>query len=113
MAENKIVIYSVAVEPVISGYTNAKAFFHSIAGSHCSFQQRSPNPPEITSGRYLTLGNAHLLANVVIGGSAEELDLKKFEEEIVKETLSVRSAAPTITDGMSSKMIIFLTYINR
>eukprot|EP01127_Copromyxa_protea_P004203 TRINITY_DN1409_c0_g1_i4.p1 TRINITY_DN1409_c0_g1~~TRINITY_DN1409_c0_g1_i4.p1 ORF type:complete len:202 (+),score=43.61 TRINITY_DN1409_c0_g1_i4:429-1034(+) len=52
---------------------------------------------EITNGKYLTLQNAHLLADVVVGGSAEELDLKKFEEEILRETLAVRKAAPTLS----------------
>jgi len=83
MAENKIIIYSVACEPSLGNYANARAFFKSIA--------------EITSGRYLSLGSAHLLPQVIIGGSAEEADLRKFEEEVIKETEAVKKTTPTLS----------------
>jgi len=83
MAENKIVLYCVACEPALGNYRNARAFFKGIA--------------ETTSGRYLSLGNAHLLPEVIVGGSAEELDLKKIEDEVTKEYAAVTSAAPTMS----------------
>jgi len=63
MAENNIIIYSVAVEPNLGNYKNGRAFYKGIA--------------KTTHGRYLGLGQAHLLPDVIVGGSAEELDLKK------------------------------------
>jgi len=81
--KKKIVIYSVACEPALGNYKNARAFFKGIS--------------EITSGRYLSLGNAHLLPQVIVGGSAEEIDLKKFEEEVLKEKTSVTTACPTLS----------------
>jgi len=83
MAENKIVLYCVACEPGLGNYRNARAFFKGIA--------------ETTSGRYLSLGSAHLLPNVIVGGSAEELDLKKIEDEVTKEYAAVTSAAPKLS----------------
>jgi len=83
MAENKIVIYSVACEPNLGYYRNARAFFKAIS--------------DITSGRYLSLGQAGLLPKVIVGGSAEEVDLKKFEEEVAKETESVKASLPTLS----------------
>jgi len=86
MAENNIIIYSVACEPSLGRYNNARAFFKGIS--------------EITSGRYLSLGNAHLLPQVIVGGSAEEADLQKFEEEVLKETENVKTTSPTpLTDA--------------
>jgi len=45
----------------------------------------------------LSLGNAHLLPKVIVGGSAEELDLKKFEEQVVSETLTVKKETPALS----------------
>jgi len=73
----------VACEPALGNYKNARAFFKGIS--------------EITSGRYLSLGNAHLLPQVIVGGSAEEIDLKKFEEEVLKEKTSVTSICPSLS----------------
>jgi len=87
MAENNIVIYAVAVEPNLGNYKNGRAFYKGIA--------------QITHGRFLDLGRAHLLPDVIIGGSAEELDLKKIEEEIEKEYTKAKTEAPTLaTDAL-------------
>jgi len=83
MAENNIIIYSVACEPALGRYQNARGFFKGIA--------------ELSHGRYLSLGNAHLLPKVIVGGSAEELDLKKFEEQVVSETLTVKKETPALS----------------
>jgi len=83
MAENNIIIYSVAVEPNLGNYQNGRAFYKGIA--------------QITSGRYLGLGQAHLLPDVIIGGSAEELDLKKIEAEVETEYNKVKAEAPTLS----------------
>jgi len=83
MAENKIIIYCVACEPNLGYYKNARAFYKGIA--------------DLTHGRYLSLGNAHLLPKVIVGGSAEELDLKKFETEVATETSAVKSVSPALS----------------
>jgi len=83
MAESNIIIYCVACEPNLGNYRNARAFYKGIA--------------ELSHGRYLSLGNAHLLPKVIVGGSAEELDLKKFEEQVVSETINVKAEAPALS----------------
>jgi len=83
MAEKNIILYCVACEPNLGFYRNAQGFYKGIA--------------DLTSGRYLSLGQAHLLPNVIVGGSAEELDLKKIEEEVNKEFTNVTSAAPALS----------------
>lgn len=85
MAEEKIIIYSVAVEPSLGNYKNGRAFFKGIA--------------QTTHGRFLSLGQAQLLPDVIIGGSAEELDLKKIEDEIATEVAKVKSESPAIADA--------------
>ena len=45
----------------------------------------------------MSLGSAHLLPKVIIGGSAEEIDLKKFEDEVLQETVAVKAAAPSLS----------------
>jgi len=82
MAEQKIIIYSVAVEPNLGGYKNGRAFFKGIS--------------QTTHGRYLGLGQAQLLPDVIIGGSAEELDLKKVENDIETEVVKVKSETPSL-----------------
>jgi len=82
MAEQKIIIYSVAVEPNLGGYKNGRAFFKGIS--------------QTTHGRYLGLGQAQLLPDVIIGGSAEELDLKKVENDIETEVAKVKSETPSL-----------------
>jgi len=85
MAEQNIIIYSVAVEPSLSGFANGRGFFKGIA--------------KISHGRYLSLGQAHLLPEVIIGGSAEELDLQKVEDEIMKEVKDVKTEFPTFSES--------------
>jgi len=69
----------------LSNYKNAKAFFKGIA--------------QTTHGRFLNLGQAQLLPDVIIGGSAEELDLKKIEDEVETEVAKVKSETPTLADA--------------
>jgi len=83
MAENKIVVYCVACEPGLGAYKNGRAFYKGVA--------------EITHGRYLSLGQAHLLPDVIVGGSAEELDLKNIESEVRTEMVAVTSACPALS----------------
>jgi len=91
MAESKIIIYSVAVEPNLGNYKNARGFFKGIS--------------RLTHGRYLGLGQAHLLPDVIIGGSAEELDLKNIEQEIQKEYLQCKTEEPSLaTDKLQEKV---------
>jgi len=91
MAEKQIIIYSVACEPNLGQYKNARAFFKSIA--------------EITHGRYLSLTSAHLLPQVIIGGSIEELDLKKLETEVVQEVANVKTASPELSEAQVEERV--------
>jgi len=83
MAENNIIIYSVAVEPNLGSYKNGRGFFKGIA------QQ--------THGRYLSLGQAQLLPDVIVGGSAEELDLKKIENDVETAVVEAKTERPDLS----------------
>jgi len=85
MVEKEIVVYCVGVEPIIgTSFKHARAFYKGIA--------------DITHGRYLSLANAHLLPEVIVGGTVEEMDLKNFEEAVVKEVTALKSEKPEINE---------------
>jgi len=88
MAKRGIVIYSVGCEPALGQYKNARAFMVSLA--------------EITEGQAIALSSASLLAEVILGGSIEELGLKKisaqYEQEMAKIAEEYRSAGRDMED---------------
>jgi len=83
MVLKNIIIYSVGVEPALGTYKNGRAFYRAIS--------------DITNGRYLSLGKAHLLKDVIVGGSIEELDLASIKEIVESETRSLRSSSRSLS----------------
>lgn len=88
MAKKGIVIYSVGCEPALGEYRNARAFMVSLA--------------EITEGQAIALSSSSLLAEVILGGSIEELGLKKisdqYEHEMAKIAEEYRSTGRDMDD---------------
>jgi len=82
MAERGIILYVVACEPSLSGYTGAHDLMAGLA--------------EITEGRYLPLTGAHLLPNVIIGGAKEEVSLQKLQKFVEDEMEQIKAQEPTI-----------------
>jgi len=71
MAEKNITVYSVGCEPSIN---ECRDFFMALA--------------HITGGQYVPLGNAKLLAKVIIGGAQEEITLQRLMEEVHQEVMT-------------------------
>jgi len=76
LLERGVTIYSVACEPALSGYKYAVDFFDAIA--------------KITTGKFLPLTSAKLLADVIIGGAQEEMDLDKLKADLEKEVENIK-----------------------
>lgn len=76
MSMRGICIYSVGCEPALSNYTYAKDFFVAAA-------QR-------TNGQAVSLRSAAALADVIMGGAIEEMDLQKLADEVIEEVRNLR-----------------------
>jgi len=79
MAAKGIVVYAVGVEPVLStSYKFARDFMMMVA--------------KITDGKFLALGKASILSEVIVSGALEGMDLKevwtKMEEEVKAQAKS-------------------------
>jgi len=81
LADRGVIVYCIGVEPVLSQSIFAPDFFKAVS--------------KITGGRYLALGNAKILPDVIVGGATEEIKLEKLRDEIEKESEKVRSEAKT------------------
>jgi Mg-chelatase subunit ChlD len=79
-----VVIYSVGCEPAIGSMPGSREFFKGIA--------------DITGGRYLSLVNAKLLPDIIIGGAAEEAALQAIAAEVEAEVQRQREEAPDASD---------------
>lgn len=90
MASKGITIYPVACEPAISSYKNALSFMIGLA--------------KITDGQATSLSSAQLLADVILGGTVEEIGLQtlvnKFEADMssVRDELSAARGGGTVPD---------------
>jgi hypothetical protein len=88
LAQKGVTLYLVGCEPSINPY---KEFFSAIA--------------HLTGGQYVPLKHAKLLANVIIGGAAEELSLKELMAEVEEEVLQEAAAAEEIDEeGLSTRI---------
>eukprot|EP00163_Fabomonas_tropica_P021661 TRINITY_DN37796_c0_g1_i1.p1 TRINITY_DN37796_c0_g1~~TRINITY_DN37796_c0_g1_i1.p1 ORF type:complete len:326 (+),score=41.87 TRINITY_DN37796_c0_g1_i1:161-1138(+) len=76
MAKRGIIVYSVGCEPAIGNYRHARAFFSGIA--------------ELTEGKYVSLGNAGLLPDVIIHGASEEFDMAALEQLVEEEADNIQ-----------------------
>jgi Mg-chelatase subunit ChlD len=75
-----IVLYTVGCEPEISRTAGTKEFFKGLA--------------DITGGRYLSLVNAELLPDIIVGGAEEEAALRKLEAAVAAEAAAIRQQMP-------------------
>jgi len=92
MSMKGICIYSVGCEPALSGYQYAKDFFVAAA--------------QKTNGQAVSLRSAAALADVIMGGAIEEMDLQQLADEVVEEVKQMRaarSAAGAAADGYDSE----------
>ena len=71
MAEKNITVYSVGCEPSVN---HCRDFFMALA--------------HITGGQYVPLGNAKMLAKVIIGGAQEEITLQRLMDEVHEEVMN-------------------------
>eukprot|EP01035_Chromulina_nebulosa_P017434 gene17434-22986_t len=88
MAQKNITIYPIGCEPALSGYINARAFMVGLA--------------EITNGHAVSLASSSLLAEVILGGAAEELELQKlaqkYEDDLKIAREELRSGRGGVVD---------------
>jgi hypothetical protein len=70
MANQNIILYSVACEPAVGGYALLPSFMKSIANT--------------CSGKYVPLSDATLLSRIIIGGCREELNLFKLTNRVIE-----------------------------
>jgi Mg-chelatase subunit ChlD len=76
IAKKGITIYSVGCEPSISDYRYAKGFLISLA--------------RITGGQAISLDNSSKLADVILGGTLEEIGLATLQQEVNENLLSLK-----------------------
>jgi len=80
MAAKGITIYSVGVEPILSTqYKYARDFMMCVA--------------KITNGKFLPLGRAEILSQVVVSGALEGLNLQELWDNLEKETKAAADKA--------------------
>jgi len=85
LAMRGISIYSVGCEPAIGNFRYAKDFLIAAA--------------QKTNGQAVSLGSAAALADVIMGGAIEEMDLEQLvAAELVQEVRALRAARPEMDD---------------
>merc|ERR550514_1184147 len=78
MSMRGICIYSVGCEPALSSYLYARDFFVACANK--------------TNGQAVALRSAAALADVIMGGAIEEMDLQQLADEVIAEVRQMRAA---------------------
>jgi hypothetical protein len=81
MAKRGIVVYTIGAEPGLSSYTLARDFMRAVA--------------RITSGQFIPLSSAALLAKTIVGSALEELELASLMSRITIEVSHAAHAAPS------------------
>jgi len=72
----EIIVYSVGCEPAINSYKYARDFMKAVA--------------DMTGGKYISLARANILADIIIGGAREEMNLENLAEQIEIETKAAK-----------------------
>lgn len=85
MSMQGICIYSVGCEPALSHYQFAKGFFIAAA--------------ERTNGQAVALGSANMLADVIMGGAIEEMDLEKLSMEVQQQVRQLQAVEPELAEN--------------
>ena len=97
MSKRGITVYSVGCQPALSAYAYATDFFIAAA--------------ERTNGQAVALGSAARLADVILGGAIEEMDLQSLKAELHERVKTLHAEKPdlgedevmeTVYRGMSS-----------
>lgn len=92
MASKGITIYPVGCEPALGSYRYARAFMISLA--------------RITDGQAVSLASSALLADVIVGGAAEEMDLELLVEETRQKMENiVKSSSQPVSDDEIAQQI--------
>jgi len=86
MGSKGICIYAVGCEPALGSYRFAREFMIACA--------------ERTEGQAVSLGSAASLADIIMGGAIEEMDLEKLMVEVGEEVLQLQAASPMMTEEM-------------
>ncbi len=100
LVTKEVLIYSVGCEPAIDSYKFARSFMKAIADMTGTiscfllfhFLLGAISILFLTTlqgGKYLSLAKADLLANIIIFGAREEINLEKYSEEISAEVEKV------------------------
>ena len=76
MSNLGIAVYTVGCEPALSHYRFAKAFMISLS--------------QLTGGKAVCLASAGLLADVILGGAIEEMDIQMLSNQLQPEIEAIR-----------------------
>jgi len=85
MSKRGITIYSVGCQPALSAYAFATDFFIAVA--------------ERTNGQAVALGSAAVLADVILGGAIETMDLQSLRTVFDKRVYEISSEHPTLDEN--------------
>jgi len=77
LVAREIIVYSVGCEPAINSYACARDFMKAVA--------------DMSGGKYISLAQANLLPQIIVGGAREELNLEKISAEVEKEVERLKS----------------------
>merc|ERR1712137_494532 len=91
MSRSGICIYSVGCQPALSNYKFAVDFFVGAATR--------------TNGQAVSLGSAASLADVILGGAIEEMDLQQLAQEMAADVQQLRTAAPELSDESCQQQV--------
>ena len=85
MSKRGITIYSVGCQPALSAYAYATDFFIAVA--------------ERTNGQAVALGSAAALADVILGGAIEEMDLESLKTELCQRVKTLTAEQPGLGEA--------------
>jgi hypothetical protein len=85
MSKRGITIYSVGCQPALSAYAFATDFFIAVA--------------ERTNGQAVALGSAAVLADVILGGAIETMDLQSLRTVFDKRMYEIKAEHPTLDEN--------------
>ena len=85
MSKRGITIYSVGCQPALSAYAYATDFFIAVA--------------ERTNGQAVALGSAAALADVILGGAIEEMDLESLKTELCQRVKTLTAEQPDLGEA--------------
>lgn len=91
MGAKGICVYAVGCEPALGCYKYAREFMIACA--------------ERTEGQAVSLTSAASLAEVIMGGAIEEMDLEKLMAEVGQDVVKLQAAEPTISEEVIQQQV--------